>query len=457
MRAIDRSKAIIVRLDADTELRFRFLTVGDEESLAALVQQDPAPRDFALRVLGNQLHENSPTNPEHLNDEALARAAHCWADRDSSVKELGREQRRSLEVFKQRIVSHVAETRRALQEMSQRIYAHIEQPLEELSRAATAISPAILGRLRESVLPPEHVMRGIREAITIPQEQIAAIGRALSTDALQAAMLAVEEQSRLIGELAAVANRQLEAIVRSMIVPIPSLDLVRSLPSAQEIVAVWQDHRLAIERGERALVDEGFPFAKPLVGPDLAVALAGVPRQVRGAHTTNRLLALTKSEQFSRALEDRVKRSEVAQQRWTIVERAYLAHSSRDYILSVPALFTQVEGLFTDSMIVNGLAKLQNGRLYALDSAGNLKLDRNRRPIELTGLGRKTKHSPYQNHAVLSDVVGSLVQALTGQRNGVLHGSDTGYGRAKLSTQLTLLVFILTTEILAFEQGRVGS
>ena len=124
-------------------------------------------------------------------------------------------------------------------------------------------------------------------------------------------------------------------------------------------------------------------------------------------------------------------------------------------MLSVPALFSQVEGLFTDSMIMNGLAEIQNGRVYALDSAGNPKLDRRGRRVRLTGLSGKTQHSPYQNHAVLNDVVGSLVQALIGKRNGVLHGSDTAYGRAKLSTQLVLLAFVLAMEILTFEEGRV--
>ena len=455
MRAIDRSKAIVVRLNADTELLFRFLTVGDEVFLAALVEEDGPPRDLALRVLNNQLHDTSPTNPEKLDDAALARAAHCWADQDSSVGKQAAEGQRSLEEFKQRIASHIEETRQALVEFSQRMYPHIEQKLEELHRAATAFSPAILRGINQLVWPPDHVTRAIREAVTIPSEQLAAIGRALSTDAFRAAMLAVEEQGRLIRELTAAAGRQMEAISRSMTVGVPSSDLVRSLPSAREIVEVWQRHRLAIERGQKALDEEGFSFAKSVVGMDLAVALSGIPEQVRGAHATNRLLAFTKGKPFGLALEDQVTRSDVSRRRWAILEHAYAAHSCRAYVLSVPALFAQVEGLFTDSMIMNGLAEIQGGRVYALDSAGNPKLDQRGRRVELTGLGGKTQHSPYQNHAVLNDVVGSLVQALIGKRNGVLHGSDTAYGRAKLSTQLVLLAFVLAMEILTFEEGRV--
>ena len=163
--------------------------------------------------------------------------------------------------------------------------------------------------------PPDHVTRAIREAVTIPSEQLAAIGRALSTDAFRAAVLAVEEQGRLIRELAA-ASRQIEAISRSMTVAVPSSDLVRSLPSAREIVEVWQRHRLAIERGQNALDEEGFSFAKSVVGMDLAVALSGIPKQVRGAHATNRLLAFTKGEPFGLALEDQVRRSDVSRRRW---------------------------------------------------------------------------------------------------------------------------------------------
>ena len=455
MRAIDRSGTISVRLDADTELLFRYLTVKDEEFLSALVKEDPAPRSFALQVLNNQLHDTSATHPTDLNGKALARAAHCWADQDRSMGQQAPEQQRSLAAFKRRIVSHVAETEEALRELSQRLYPHIERSLAEMRRAATAFSPAVLQGIDELVWPPDHVTRVIQEAITIPSEQFAAIGRALFSPALRAAVLAVEEQGRLIRELAAAASRQIEAISRSLIVAIPTYDLVRGLPSAREIVELWERHKLAVAKGEKALDEEGFSFARSLVGVDLAVRLAQVPDQVRGAQTTNRLLAFTKGESFSLALEDRVTGSDVSKRRWEIIERALAAHSSRAYVLSVPALFAQVEGLFTDSMILNGLAEIRNGRLYALDSAGIPKLDKNGRRVRLTGLAGKTSHSRYQNHPVLREVVGALVQALTGKRNGVLHGSDTSYGRAKLSTQLVLLVFVLVTEILAFEHGQV--
>jgi len=455
MRAIDRFGTISVRLDAETELLFRYLRVRDEEFLAALVGEDSSPRGFALQVLNNQLQETSPTHPADLNDSALARAVHSWADQDRSIRQQPPEQQRSLAAFKERIVSHVAETKEALRELSQRLYPHIERSLAEMRRTATSFSPAVLQRIDELVRAPNHMIRAIQEAITTPSEQFAALGRALSSAAVQAAVLAVEEQGRLIREVAVAASRQIEAISNSLTVAIPTCDLVRGLPSAHEIVEVWQRHELAVAKGEKALDEEGFSFARSIVGVDLAVRLAQVPDQVKGAQTTNLLLAFTKGESFRLALEDQVMGSDVSKRRWEIIEKALVAHSSRVYVLSVPALFAQVEGMFTDSMIINDLAEIQNGRLYALDSAGIPKLDRNGDRVRLIGLGSKTQHSPYQNHPILSEVVGALVQALTGQRNGVLHGSDTSYGRAKLSTQLMLLVFILATEIVAFEQATV--
>jgi hypothetical protein len=456
MRAVDRSGIITVRLDGDRELLFRFLIVKDEKFLSSLVEEDPTPRSFALQVLNNQLLNTSPTQPADLDSTDLASAAFSWADQDCSLGQTTSDQQQSLEVFKQRIVLHVAETEEALRKLSKRLYPHIERSLAEMRRAATAFSPAVLQRIDELVWPPDHVTRAIQETITIPNEQFAAIGRALSSPALRAAVLAVEEQGRLIRELSAAASRQIEAISRSLSVAIPTYDLVRELPSAQEIVKAWERHKLAVAKGEKALDEEGFSFARSLVGVDLAVRLAQVPNQVRGAQTTNRLLAFTKSEPFRLALEDRVTCSEVAKRRWHIIEKALGAHSSRTYVLSVPALFAQVEGLFTDSMIMNGLAEIRNSRLYALDSAGIPKLDKNGNRVRLTGLGSKTQHSPYQNHPILSEIVGALVQSLTGKRNSVLHGSETSYGKAKLSTQLMLLVFILATEILAFEQATVS-
>ncbi len=456
MRVFDRSKPIIVRLDEDTELHFRSLMVGDEELLTALVQEDTAPRDLALRILDNQLLEASPTSPDDLGDETLAQAAHCWADKDSSVGKFAGEPGPSLEVFKQRIVAHVDETRRMMEGFARKIYPGIKQHLEEFRRAVIAFSPAVVRGIEQFVWPPDHVARAIREATTVSTEQLAALGRSLSTEAMRCAVLAVEEQSRLIRELAAPASRQLEEISRSMTVAIPSFDLVRNLPSAQEIIQVWQAHKLAVDRGEKTLEEEGFSFAKSIVGVHLAVALAGIPEQVHGAHATNRLLAFTKSPQFREALANRATASDVSRRRWTIIERAYDAHSSRNYILSVPALFAQVEGMFTDIMILNGLAAIHDGQLVALEADGSLKLTKKKKkPLLLIGLGPKVRHSPYQDHVTLCEVSSVLSESLTGRRNGVLHGSDVRYAKAKLSTQLMLLVFILATEILAFEQGGI--
>lgn len=456
MRAIDRFGTISVRLDAETDLLFRYLTVRDEEFLAACVGEDSGPHGFALQILNNQLQEASPTHPADLDDSALARVAHSWADQDRSIRQQQPEQQRSLAAFKERIVSHVAETKEALREVSQRLYPHIEQSLAEMRRTATSFSPAVLQRIDELVRAPNHMIRAIQEAITTPNEEFAALGRALSSAAVQAAVLAVEEQGRLIRGVAVAASRQIEAISNSLTVAIPTCDLVRRLPSAREIVEVWQRQELAVAKGEKALDEEGFSFARSLVGVNLAVTLAQVPKQLRGAQATNRLLNFTKSEAFRVALEDRVIGSDVSKRRWEIIEKALGAHCSRAYILSVPALFSQMEGMFTDSMIMNGLAEIRNNKLYALNSAGSPKLDKKGHRVRLTGLDSKTHHSPYQNNPILNKVVGALDQALTGKRNGVLHGSDTAYGRAKLSTQLMLLVFILAAEILAFEQATVS-
>ncbi|MCK4392445.1 hypothetical protein KAX17_06030 [Candidatus Bipolaricaulota bacterium] len=455
MRAIDRCGTIVVELEGARELFFRYLSVSDEEFLQMLVREHPPPRDFTLRLLENQVLESSPTQPSALDDNELATAAFSWADQDRSIRQEAPGQKRSLAAFKQRIALHVEETEAALRELARKLYPDVERSLAQMRRAATAVSPAVLQSIDELVRRPEQVARSIRETITAANERFAAIGQALFNPVLRTAVLAVEEQGRLIRELATAASRQIEAISHSLTVAIPTLDLVRGLPSAREIVEAWERHKLAVDEGGRVLDEEGFCFVKSLVGTRLAVRLAGIPEQVRGAQTTNKLLSFTKSEPFHLALETRVNSSEVAKRRWHIVEQALAAHSCRNYVLSVPALFAQVEGLFTDSMIINNLATTLQGKVCALDPAGNVKLNCRGDPVRLNGLGHKVQHSPYQNHDVLREVVAILVQSLTGKRNGVLHGSDTAYGRAKLSTQLMLLVFILATEILGFERGNV--
>jgi len=451
----DGSGAIVVKLESGGELLLRPLTVRDELSLQRLVREDLSPTQFAVRVLDNQVLDSSPVRPADLDGSALLEAALAWAEQDVSLGALAPDQGRSLEGFREFAENHVEDTLARMRQFSDRLHLDFKRSLAQWEPIGAGLSAAVLRTVDESVSHTQLAFGPARAALADAAEQFAILGRGLSNAMVRSALLAVEEQSRLIRAAATIPARQIDAIVRSLGTSFAIQDLVRTLPSAREIVAAWRGQKATIERGAEILNKQGFSFAETLVGTRLAVSLARVPQRVWGAQTTNRLLAFTKSEPFRLALEEHVGSSEVAKRRWRIIAEALVAHSCRQYVLSVPALFAQVEGLFTDSMIVNGLAEIRNGKVYALDDAGNAKLNKKSKQVRLIGLGSKVQHSPYQNHTVLSEVVGALVESLTHKRDCVLHGSDTSYGTAKLSTQLMLLVHILAKEILAFESGTV--
>jgi len=92
--------------------------------------------------------------------------------------------------------------------------------------------------------------------------------------------------------------------------------------------------------------------------------------------------------------------------------------------------------------------------LYLKEANGKLKLDRNRKPIEVRGVGTLIQRSSWQTHPALQSVADLITTQLAGERNHILHGRKTNYGTARLSVQGLLLLFVLAAEVTVFETGK---
>ena len=165
------------------------------------------------------------------------------------------------------------------------------------------------------------------------------------------------------------------------------------------------------------------------------------PRAIH-ADITNLWLNITRQYWFKEELKSRFMASSISNPRWKIVEVAWEAHNRREYYLSVPIFLTQVEGILGDELILNCHAKSKKGKLFELDTNGSIKIENNKEK-ELIGITAIIEH-PYFGDRRFELINRHLKDdKIIIQRNAIIHGRNTSYGQAKLSTQLLLLLYVL--------------
>ena len=77
--------------------------------------------------------------------------------------------------------------------------------------------------------------------------------------------------------------------------------------------------------------------------------------------------------------------------------------------------------------------------------------------MELRGVSQLLEHSDFGDQAALDEAVSFLTDSLIPWRNGIMHGRNASYGKAKLSVQALLMVLLLAVEVRAFEEERPPS
>src|SRR5690349_4201434 len=113
----------------------------------------------------------------------------------------------------------------------------------------------------------------------------------------------------------------------------------------------WEETRQA----EVALEVSGYGFSAHLWEAAFVIGFARVSPKVRAESVTNKLLALTRSREFAEALTSSIKSSPILMRRQRVILRAFEAHKERDYVVSVPLLLSQLEGIVGDMLRLRGL------------------------------------------------------------------------------------------------------
>jgi hypothetical protein len=293
------------------------------------------------------------------------------------------------------------------------------------------------------------VFQSINEVI---QPQLANFGLQInqSIQAIQNSINLMAES--VLGNFQANLNR----IVDSVRIEIPKIQVggfFENLPDFTELAKRLESYGRAAD----VLNEGGYSFLLrywTLADIGQFVGMDQVDVRVRNAAVTNKLLGMTRQNDFIEALETYFESSSVLRRRWRIIQQALIAHQSRNYILSIPTFLAQVEGIFTDALIVKGMVIRANGHLYINDGTGNPKLDKKGKPIQLHGLGQKVQNSDLQSEYILQGLAEFFVSYLVPERNEIMHGSYLSYDKAKLSLQLILNIFLLAAEFAEFESEK---
>lgn len=204
------------------------------------------------------------------------------------------------------------------------------------------------------------------------------------------------------------------------------------------------------------LTEAGYGFLTPVWNVLVIAKYATASSKLRQANITKVLVRLTRHDDFGSNLGNTMQGSSLLAKRWPIVAKAYEAHKRGEYLLSIPPLLAQVEGVLTDLMILRNEIAPKRGKFYAKGDDGNIKVNKRGDLVEVQTLGSKIDHSRFNDHDLLNEVKHLFLNHLIKERNAILHGRHTRYGTAKLSTQTLLLFYMLACELAGIESGEVS-
>ncbi len=252
------------------------------------------------------------------------------------------------------------------------------------------------------------------------------LGTQVLSDGIRQQMRAIEVAGRTLRALSQPLTHITDSIAESFTASLPDWGQVqRALREA--------------DRGKEHLDEIGYGFVVSDWGIPALREIAKERPTAREVHRA--FLAQTRSAEFASALLQRVEGSRTLQRRAPILQPAYNAHCEREYALSVPVFYAQLEGILTDLLVLEGLARRRGHRAHKRTGG------------ELRGLGPKARHYSKGESVMRQFLTQELLEGLVPDRNGVLHGSKTSYRQARRSSHLLLLIDVLTKITVATERG----
>jgi hypothetical protein len=300
--------AVRVKLHGDESVSLRMLSVSDLDFLKSTL--DLPPIELVLRTLAHQA-EDLPDAFVALGDlprPTLLRLARTWASHPSTLG-AGPSRVHSFDDFKALVIEKLSEWERSIREVSSRL---------------RSIAPA--------TIPVLHAK-------------------------LKAELMKFEAVSQCIAARVEQANRVAEGLVAN----------VRANLLDPRVIQEAVDE--AIE-GKKCLDKHDYGFAvfnAPLN------ALRKVARETPDSRRIHKVfLERSRDPGFGAQLIERVTQSASLGRREAILRAALEAHIKREYALSVPCLYAQLEGILTDLLVIEGLAHRRGMKAFSTAGAKEL-------------------------------------------------------------------------------------
>ena len=226
--------------------------------------------------------------------------------------------------------------------------------------------------------------------------------------------------------------------------------LIQNLPNFLEL----QVQIAKYENAADIIQNEGFSFVIELLDKWELVELGSnrIDPVARNAAITNSLLSRTRRVEFRLQMEKTFQSTRLLARRYAVVSAALDAHMNRNYALSIPIFLAQVEGVLADLMIIRASVIRKGNKLYVVDPASGQIMqlpDRKGRlrDVEVHGLAELVNTSKLKNDENLKLTASHLTERFAPQRNSILHGSDTNYAKARLSTEALLILSLLALTV----------
>jgi hypothetical protein len=492
---------VVLQVPAYGEVKLARLTVGNLDALAQLARQELSARDFVLAFLARQIVAPPLARDETATCdwETLARLADGWlravgtgdGDLQDGVSALEKQatrlrqyivdQQRQLDESFVQLTRPVLDVAQLIRDQQASIAASAASAWAGVDSTLRSLSDG-LGLSRMHAFLEEHrasfdiaarlqpaiplslfaISAGVGELVDRPTgfgssallDTVNPVLGAASPTGLSAALAGIQGVAASIVDAGAFANRIAELVGQGL----PKWDiggLFGQLPDLSEFAR----HREELGRASASLEESGFGFTEHLWSWSFYLKFAELSAHAPGAAVTNRMLAIIRAAWFREELQETIADSKVLKRRWKIVGPALAAHLRREYPLAIPALLTQLEGMVGDALILKGGVCARGHKLYVRGPDGALQLHQKGKhagkPIEVKGLDELVRRTGFLQHEELDRASELITTTMVGDRNAILHGRRTGYGKAKLSAQILLLLYVLAREIAAFEAGEV--
>jgi len=437
-------KPITIELAGRTSFTLRPFRANDADRIELLLDApDLEPHEFVRAVL-QQFADGDPARDliAHLSGRDLREAAATWARAAFNYNTaLAPLERAAFAEFHEATRTKLRRERHRQALLKRLAFQPIDSAtlrlLEEARRQANMardllrLSPAnmeALTRLQRQISPPADLMREVTAA------------EARFREVMEAARRAADQVSGMVGSGSHAWLNQADA-----------QRFLKSIPDLTQFGAHWstwrRDVALALEDAENAVNEGGFGFAFDMTA-DLDWRGTGViDDRVRKAVITNRVLAMTRSNDFVSEVLSTARGNLLLKRRAPILEAALMSHRLRSYSVSIPALLAQIEGVYTDLLVFKGEAVLMKGKAVPLTTTGQprMKTKKNGTPQvhPFVGMQEKIQNSELKKHEATHSVVAFMLDKLVSERNAILHGENVTYGKARLSAQLVLALAIL--------------